>query len=55
VDGELPAYRCGSKMATVARPAEVDASAPDTPEKWCVGVQWILGIVTRERGAEGPR
>ena len=33
---------------------QVDASAPDTPQEWCVGVQWILGAErVNERGRGG--
>jgi len=43
VDGAAPAYRCGRGVATRTQgPTQVDASAPDTPQEWCVGVQWIL-------------
>ena len=46
------AYRCGRLPAGGDR-ASTGRDAPDTPQEWCVGVQWILGSVNREMGA-GP-
>ena len=44
--------RCGSSTRWRRLPGarQVDASAPDTPQNWCVGVQWILGEQNRARG-----